>query len=207
MANWFPMALVGAPRAWLLHLSESSVASWEELRDLFLPHYAVPAPLIVAALLDGSQAPPSDRHVKQFYRRAGNTQAGSRAPTGWAAPQADLAFGPEDHHVTTTGAGALPMLCTPTICNVVVTRTLIDGGAGLNVLYPEAFGLLHVPPSWLRPTKPFSGVIDGSTCPLKQIRLPITFGTRDNYRTELIDFDIAKINLPYNAILVCPTLA
>ena len=27
MANWFPMALVGAPRAWLLHLSESSVAT------------------------------------------------------------------------------------------------------------------------------------------------------------------------------------
>ena len=30
---------------------------------------------------------------------------------------------------------------------------------------------------------------------------------RDNYRTELVDFDIARISLPYNAILGYPALA
>ena len=35
----------------------------------------------------------------------------------------------------------------------------------------------------------------------------MTFGTRENYRTELIDFDIAHIGLPYNAILGYPALA
>ena len=35
----------------------------------------------------------------------------------------------------------------------------------------------------------------------------MTFGTRDNYRTELIDFDIAHIGLPYNTILGYPALA
>lgn len=34
-----------------------------------------------------------------------------------------------------------------------------------------------------------------------QVHLPVTFGQRDNYRTELIDFDIAHIRLSYNAIL------
>jgi hypothetical protein len=43
MANWFPMALTGAPRAWLLNLPGSTVASWEELRDLFTARYAAPA--------------------------------------------------------------------------------------------------------------------------------------------------------------------
>jgi hypothetical protein len=33
------------------------------------------------------------------------------------------------------------------------------------------------------------------------VRLPVTFGTRDNYRTESLDFDVAYIVLPYNAIL------
>jgi hypothetical protein len=37
--------------------------------------------------------------------------------------------------------------------------------------------------------------------PIGQVRLPITFGTRDNYRTESLDFDVAYIALPYNAIL------
>ena len=35
----------------------------------------------------------------------------------------------------------------------------------------------------------------------------MTFGTHDNFRTELIDFDIAPIGLPYNAILGYPALA
>ena len=81
-------------------------------------------------------------------------------------PRADLTFDSRDHPATTVGAGALPMLCTPTICNVAVTKTLIDGGAGLTVLSAEAFGRLHVPHGRLRPTKPFSGVDDGSTTPL-----------------------------------------
>jgi hypothetical protein len=37
--------------------------------------------------------------------------------------------------------------------------------------------------------------------------LPVTFGTRDNYRTESLDFDVAYIALPYNAILGYPALA
>ena len=43
--------------------------------------------------------------------------------------------------------------------------------------------------------------------PIGQVRLPVTFGARDNYRTELIDFDVAHIHLPYNAILGYPSLA
>ena len=35
----------------------------------------------------------------------------------------------------------------------------------------------------------------------------MTFGTCHNFRTELIDFDIAPIGLPYNAILGYPALA
>ena len=64
-----------------------------------------------------------------------------------------------------------------------------------------------MPYDQLQPTKPFSGVTDGSTTPIGNISLPITFDKRDNYRTELIDFYIAHIRLPYNAILGYPALA
>jgi hypothetical protein len=43
--------------------------------------------------------------------------------------------------------------------------------------------------------------------PIRQVRLPITFCTRENYRTESLDIDIAYIVLPYNAILGYPALA
>ena len=42
-------------------------------------------------------------------------------------------------------AGILPILCSPVISNLQVTRTLIDGGTGLNVLSVETFNSLQVP--------------------------------------------------------------
>ena len=68
MANWFPMALTDVPRMWLLHLPTTYVASWGELCGLFLAQYAAPAPPVIAALLGGSQAPPSGHRVKPFVR-------------------------------------------------------------------------------------------------------------------------------------------
>ena len=116
-------------------------------------------------------------------------------------------FSSADQPRCATTAGVLPLLCSPIVSNVVVTKTLIDGGAGLNVLSVETFNNLQVPYSQLQQTKPFSRITDGSTVPIGQVRLPITFGARDNYRTELIDFDVAHIRLPYNAILGYPVLA
>jgi hypothetical protein len=118
-----------------------------------------------------------------------------------------VTFDSADQLKCAAAAGALPFLCSPTISNVLVTKTLIDGGARLNVLSVGTFNTLQVPYDQLQPTKPFSGVIDGSTTPIGQIRLPVTFGNRKNYRTELIDFDVADIQLPYNAILGYPALA
>jgi hypothetical protein len=57
------------------------------------------------------------------------------------------------------------------------------------------------------PTRPFFGVTEGSTTPIGHVCLPVTFGTRDNYKTESLDFDVAYIVLPYNAILGYPALA
>ena len=72
-----------------------------------------------------------------FLHQIGAASKCSGAPRGWAAPEADLTFNSEYHPATTIGSGMLPMLCTPTIYNVAVTKTFIDGGAGLNVLSIE----------------------------------------------------------------------
>ena len=145
MANWLPMALTGVPHAWLLNLPGYMVASWEELHSLFTARFATPAPHAVPVLLGGSQAPPSDCHTKPFFLQISIVLARQGAPPGWVAPKADLTFDSEDHPVTTACSGVLPILCTPIICQVAVTKTLIDSGAGLNVLSVEAFSLLHVP--------------------------------------------------------------
>ena len=82
MANWLPMALTGILCMWLLHLSAASVASWEELCNLFLAHHAALVPPVVAALLGGSQAPPSGHHIKPSVRQLGATFVPCVAPPG-----------------------------------------------------------------------------------------------------------------------------
>jgi hypothetical protein len=42
--------------------------------------------------------------------------------------------------------------------------------------------------------------------PLGSIALPVTFGTKENFCTENIQFDVAEVNLPFNAIIGRPTL-
>jgi hypothetical protein len=118
-----------------------------------------------------------------------------------------LGFDEEDHPISTRAVGTIPIVCTPTINNIAVNRTLIDGGAGLNIISIEVFKKMQVPYHRLMPTRSFFRVIEGSTMPIGQVRLPVTFGTRDNYRMESLDFDVAYIALPYNAILGYPALA
>jgi hypothetical protein len=118
-----------------------------------------------------------------------------------------IGFNEEDHLASTRGMGTIPLLCMPTINNIALNRTLIDGGVGLNIIFVEVFKKMQVPYHQLMPTRPFFGVTEGSTTPIGQVCLPITFGTRDNYRTESLDFDVTYIALPYNAILGYPALA
>jgi hypothetical protein len=95
----------------------------------------------------------------------------------------------------------------PTINNIAVNRTLMNGGASLNIISIEVFEKMQVSYHRLMPTRSFFGVTEGSTMPIGQVRLPVTFGTRDNYRIESLDFDVTYIALPYNAILGYPALA
>src|SRR3954469_11804532 len=164
-------------------------------------------PRVIACILDGAQAPASQCIFKQFAREVNAVLPKLEAmrPLRWSA--CAITFSSADQLKCAATAGVVPMLCSLVISNVLVTRTLIDGGAGLNVLSLETFDNLQVPYDQLQPTKPFSGVTDGSMIPIGQVCLPVTFGTPSNYRAELIDFDVAHIRLTYNAILGYPALA
>jgi hypothetical protein len=104
------------------------------------------------------------------------------------------------------GASILPLITAPVIANIKLHHVLIDGGARLNVISQAAFRQLQIPGSRLGPSRPFSGVGAQPVYPLGSITLPVTFRTEDNFRTESVQFDVAEVNLPFNAIIGRPTL-
>jgi hypothetical protein len=67
---------------------------------------------------------------------------------------------------------------------MIVTKVIIDGGAGLNIIFLETLKKMGLNLAELiTPTGvPFYGIVpDKATMPLGQITLPVTFGTPTNY--------------------------
>jgi hypothetical protein len=63
--------------------------------------------------------------------------------------------------------------------------------------------------SLLRPNRaPFQGIVPGAAAtPIGQITLPVTFGTRENFCTETIQFEVTNFETAYNAFLGWPALS
>ena len=85
----------------------------------------------------------------------------------------------------------------------------MDGGSGLNILYIDTLNAMRIPRSELRPVgSPFHGVISGAQAyPLGQIDLPVTFGSRANFRSEVLTFEVVDFPGSYHAILGWPCYA
>jgi hypothetical protein len=149
----------------------------------------------------------SRRDVKALRREVLSVKPG----TPKAAPHrrwksTTITFGPSDCPENMAGAGVLPLVTAPTIANVRLHHVLIDGGAGLSVISYAAFKHLQISKSKLAPSRPFSGVGPNPIYPVGTISLPVTFRTEVNFRMENMQFEVAEVNLPFNAIIGRPTL-
>jgi hypothetical protein len=124
--------------------------------------------------------------------------------------QYPIQFSREDQWTSVGNVGHYPLVLDPTIAGMTVTKMLIDGRAGLNIIFSETLrkiGLKFV--GMITPTSvPFYEIVLGKVAiPLGQITLSVTFGTPSNYRTEFIKFEIADFESSYHAILRRPALA
>jgi hypothetical protein len=155
----------------------------------------------------GSSELVSRRDIKTLRREVFLVKPGApKAAAHQRWRSTTISFGPSDCPENMAGAGVLPLVTTPAIANIKLHHVPIDGGAGLNVIIYAAFKQLQIPESKLDPSRPFSGVGPHPVYPVGTISLPVMFGTEENFRTENVQFDVAEVNLPFNAIIGRPTL-
>jgi len=98
----------------------------------------------------------------------------------------------------------------PVVAGVRLTKVLIGGGSGLNVLSTSTLRKMGLDiAKMLTPTKaPFYGIVPGNAAmPLGTVTLPVTFGIRENIRKEYIKFKVANFEASYHTILGRPALA
>ena len=179
----------------------------EENAGIEVHRGAFPEARDVAYIHGGSGAPSSHREVKRLTREvcAALPSVGSQVTLKWS--HVPITFKQEDHPDRNSGVGTLPLVASPIINNVVVSKMLIDGGSSINLISTKLMSKLQITEACLAPTGPFQGINLGTTQPLGKISLLVTFGTKENYRTGNIIFDVADIAMPYNGILGRPALA
>jgi hypothetical protein len=158
-------------------------------------------------MYDGSWELTSRSNVKSLRREVLSATPGVPKATPhqlWRSTT--ISFGATNCPKNMARAGILPLITASVIANNKLHHVLIDGGAGLNVISHSAFRQLQIPGSRLGPSRPFSGVGAQPVYPLGSIMLPVTFRTEENFRTENVQFDVAEVNIPFNAIIGRPAL-
>jgi hypothetical protein len=79
----------------------------------------------------------------------------------------------------------------------------------LNIIFPETLHKMEFDFNKMTACdEPFYGVVPGKAAyPIGRVCLPVTFGTRENFRTKYLTFEVADFLFLYHAILGRPMLA
>nr|AAT44283.1 putative polyprotein [Oryza sativa Japonica Group] len=158
-------------------------------------------------IFGGPLAYESKRKQKLTEREINAVQPDTPQYLRWS--EITIKFDRSDHPDRVVHPGRYPLVLDPVVHNVKLRRSLIDGGSALNILFAKTLDDMQIPRTELKPSNaPFHGVIPGlSAKPLGQITLPVTFGTRENFRTENVYFEVADFETAYHAILGRSALA
>jgi hypothetical protein len=154
--------------------------------------------------------PTVDMSSRQRKRERHEVLAAEKAPPSVLDGSEDaITFSREDHPNRIPNPGQYPLVVDPVIGNAWFSKVLMDGGSSLNILYAHMLRLLGIGLDQLRPsTTPFHGVAPGKRVqPLGQVDLPVWFGTPDNYRKEMLTFEMVGFRGAYHAILGRPCYA
>jgi hypothetical protein len=155
----------------------------------------------------GQVANASARHHKQERREVCSVKVAAPVYLDWS--DKPITFDQGDHPDRVPNPGKYPLIVDPVIGNVRLTKVLMDGGSSLNIIYAETLELLQIDLSTIRAgATPFHGIIPRKRVqPLRQLDLPVYFGTPSNFRKETLTFEVVGFRGTYHAVLGRPCYA
>jgi hypothetical protein len=153
----------------------------------------------------GGLAPHESRRKLKLNSRAINSISAA-TPRYLCWSESSVTFDWTDHLDSIPKLGRFPLIVNPLVGTTWLTKALMDGGSGLNLMYLDMFEGLGLTPDQ-RQSSPhlFYGVVLGkNSVPLRLVTLPVTFGDASNYRTEMLAFEVVDFSSPYHTILGQP---
>jgi hypothetical protein len=101
-----------------------------------------------------------------------------------------------------------PLVVDPIVDGAYLPKTLIDGGSSLNIIFTEALRKMDFDFNKMTACgEPFYGVLHGKAAyPIGRVCLPVTFGTKENFWTGYLTFEVTDFRSSYHAILGQPMI-
>jgi hypothetical protein len=152
-------------------------------------------------IFGGPTAYDSKHRQKPEHREVYAAKPATSAFLRWS--RSPITFDRSDHPNNIPYPGQYPLVVDPIVDKKRLSKVLMDGGSGLNIMYIETLNAMGVDRARVRPTRaPFHGIVSGKQAKhLRQIDLPITFGDKSNFRTETLTFEVVGFHGTYHAIL------
>jgi hypothetical protein len=162
----------------------------------------------INVIFEGDEEFSSKREQKLLLREIMSVEPAVPRPLRWS--EVPISFSRDDQWTSFLEPGKFPLVLDQVVPEVNLTRVLIDGRSGLNLIFASTLRKMGLDlTDMLVPSKsPFYGIVPGNAAhPLGTVVLPVTFDMRENYRTEFIKFEVANFESSYHAILGRPALA
>jgi hypothetical protein len=153
-------------------------------------------------IFEGDEDFSSRQEQKLLLREIMSVEPAVPRPLRWS--EVPISLSRNDQWTSFSEPSKFPLVLDPVVAEVKLTRVLIDGGSGLNLIFASTLRKMGLDlTDMLVPSKPpFYGIVPGNAAnPLCMVVLLVTFGMRENYRTEFIKFEVANIESSYHAIL------
>jgi hypothetical protein len=150
----------------------------------------------------------SRREQKLLLREIMSIEPVAPRPLRWS--EVPISFSRDNQWTSFSEPGKLTLVLDLVVAEVRLTKVLIDSGSGHNLIFASTLRKIGLDfTDMLVPSKcPFYDIVRGNAAhSLGTVVLPVTFRTRENYRTEFIKFKVANFESSYHAILGRPALA
>jgi hypothetical protein len=143
----------------------------------------------------------SARQQKQERWEVFSTKAATPVYLDWS--DRAITFDRHDHPDYVLNHRRYPLVVDLVIGNTRLSKVLMDGDSSLNIIYAKTLEPIGISRSqvWAR-AMPFHGITpDRRVHPLRQIDLPVCFGTSSNFRREAFTFEVVGFRGTYHVDL------
>src|SRR5215216_4872281 len=114
-----------------------------------------------------------------------------------------ITFTAEDEPRSRSVRAPAALVLNPIVDGFRLTKVLMDGGSGLNLIYEDTLDKMQVDRTRIEQSNTtFRGIIPSREARCSgRINLDVAFGTPENYRSEELLFHIVPFNSTYHALL------